>query len=116
MRVARYETLPGGRSCTRALRDPCTPDGERILNWTQVYGLTELPPRLIVVGSGVTGAEFASAYDALGCDVTVINGELTGLFPHNPEPLNVNFTGTERNGVWSESFGPWPVGYRIERA
>ena len=42
------------------------PDGERILTWTQVYGLTELPKRLIVVGSGVTGAEFASAYDALG--------------------------------------------------
>lgn len=35
------------------------PDGERILNWTQVYDLTELPEELIVVGSGVTGAEFA---------------------------------------------------------
>jgi pyruvate/2-oxoglutarate dehydrogenase complex dihydrolipoamide dehydrogenase (E3) component len=49
------------------------PDGERILNWTQVYGLTELPARLIVVGSGVTGAEFASAYDALGCDVVLVS-------------------------------------------
>jgi NAD(P)H dehydrogenase (quinone) len=28
---------------------------------------------LIVVGSGVTGAEFASAYDALGCDVVLIS-------------------------------------------
>ena len=36
------------------------PDGERILTWTQVYDLAELPERLIVVGSGVTGAEFAS--------------------------------------------------------
>lgn len=34
------------------------PDGERILNWTQVYDLDELPEELIVVGSGVTGAEF----------------------------------------------------------
>jgi dihydrolipoamide dehydrogenase len=49
------------------------PDGERILTWTQVYGLTELPQRLIVVGSGVTGAEFASAYDALGCDVVLVS-------------------------------------------
>jgi pyruvate/2-oxoglutarate dehydrogenase complex dihydrolipoamide dehydrogenase (E3) component len=49
------------------------PDGERILNWTQVYGLTELPERLIVVGSGVTGAEFASAYDALGCEVVLVS-------------------------------------------
>jgi dihydrolipoamide dehydrogenase len=48
-------------------------DGERILNWTQLYELTELPERLIVVGSGVTGAEFASAYDALGCHVVLVS-------------------------------------------
>jgi pyruvate/2-oxoglutarate dehydrogenase complex dihydrolipoamide dehydrogenase (E3) component len=49
------------------------PDGERILTWTQVYTLTELPERLIVVGSGVTGAEFASAYDALGAEVVLVS-------------------------------------------
>jgi pyruvate/2-oxoglutarate dehydrogenase complex dihydrolipoamide dehydrogenase (E3) component len=49
------------------------PDGERILTWTQIYGLTELPPRLIVVGSGVTGTEFAGAYHALGCEVVLIS-------------------------------------------
>ena len=35
------------------------PDGERILTWRQVYDLPELPEHLVVVGSGVTGAEFA---------------------------------------------------------
>ncbi len=49
------------------------PDGERILTWEQLYGLKELPERLIVIGSGVTGAEFASAYHALGADVTLIS-------------------------------------------
>jgi pyruvate/2-oxoglutarate dehydrogenase complex dihydrolipoamide dehydrogenase (E3) component len=49
------------------------PDGERILTWTQVYGLQDLPERLIVVGSGVTGAEFASAYHALGADVVLVS-------------------------------------------
>jgi NAD(P)H dehydrogenase (quinone) len=49
------------------------PDGERILTWTQVYELCELPERLIVVGSGVTGAEFASAYEALGVDVVLVS-------------------------------------------
>jgi pyruvate/2-oxoglutarate dehydrogenase complex dihydrolipoamide dehydrogenase (E3) component len=48
------------------------PDGERILTWRQVYDLPELPERLIVVGSGVTGAEFASAYLAMGVDVTLV--------------------------------------------
>jgi dihydrolipoamide dehydrogenase len=49
------------------------PDGERILTWTQVYGLQELPSRLIVVGSGVTGAEFADAYHRLGVPVTLVS-------------------------------------------
>ncbi|MGN6162321.1 MAG: NAD(P)H-quinone dehydrogenase [Marmoricola sp.] len=49
------------------------PDGERILTWEQVYDLEELPDRLIVVGSGVTGVEFASAYNALGIDVVLVS-------------------------------------------
>lgn len=50
-----------------------TPDGERILNWTQAYTLTEVPEHMIVVGSGVTGAEFASAYRRLGAEVTLVS-------------------------------------------
>ena len=49
------------------------PDGERILTWEQVYALGELPEHLVVVGSGVTGAEFASAYTALGAQVTLVS-------------------------------------------
>jgi dihydrolipoamide dehydrogenase len=49
------------------------PDGERILTWEQVYDLAGLPEHLIVVGSGVTGAEFASAYLALGAEVTLVS-------------------------------------------
>jgi len=49
------------------------PDGERILTWEQVYDLDEVPTHLVVVGSGVTGAEFASAYLALGIPVTLVS-------------------------------------------
>jgi pyruvate/2-oxoglutarate dehydrogenase complex dihydrolipoamide dehydrogenase (E3) component len=48
------------------------PDGERILTWRQLYDLDTLPDHLIVVGSGVTGAEFVHAYTELGVDVTVV--------------------------------------------
>ena len=48
------------------------PDGERILTWRQLYDLQALPEHLIVVGSGVTGAEFVHAYTELGVDVTVV--------------------------------------------
>jgi dihydrolipoamide dehydrogenase len=53
--------------------DSAQPDGERILTWEQVYDLDEVPERLIVVGSGVTGAEFASAYHALGSQVVLVS-------------------------------------------
>lgn len=49
------------------------PDGERILTWTQLYELASVPEHLIVVGSGVTGAEFAGAYMNLGGKVTLIS-------------------------------------------
>ncbi|WP_297847596.1 NAD(P)H-quinone dehydrogenase [Mycobacterium sp.] len=48
------------------------PDDERILTWRQLYDLAVLPNHLIVVGSGVTGAEFVHAYTELGVTVTVV--------------------------------------------
>ncbi len=56
----------------RALPD-AVPDGRRILTWTQLYDLDHLPEHLVVVGSGVTGAEFAGAYRILGSEVTLVS-------------------------------------------
>lgn len=57
------------------------PDGERILTWRQIYDLTELPEHLIIVGSGVTGAEFCNAYTELGVTVTVVASR-DQILPH----------------------------------
>ena len=57
------------------------PDGERILNWRQLYDLEKLPEHLIVVGSGVTGAEFVNAYTELGVTVTVVASR-EQILPH----------------------------------
>ncbi|MGV0741500.1 NAD(P)H-quinone dehydrogenase [Mycolicibacterium sp. XJ870] len=57
------------------------PDGERILNWRQLYDLDILPEHLIVVGSGVTGAEFVNAYTELGVTVTVVASR-DQILPH----------------------------------
>jgi NAD(P)H dehydrogenase (quinone) len=57
------------------------PDGERILNWRQLYDLTKLPEHLIIVGSGVTGAEFCNAYTELGVPVTVVASR-DQILPH----------------------------------
>lgn len=57
------------------------PDGERILTWRQLYDLDELPEHLIIVGSGVTGAEFCNAYTELGVSVTVVASR-DQILPH----------------------------------
>lgn len=49
------------------------PDGERILTWRDLYDLDELPEHLVVIGSGVTGAEFVSAYTEMGVKVTLVS-------------------------------------------
>ena len=65
------------------------PDGERILNWEQLYDLETLPERLIVVGSGVTGAEFASAYQGLGSRVVLISSRERVLPGEDPDAAAV---------------------------
>lgn len=65
------------------------PDGERILTWEQVYQLDDVPERLIVVGSGVTGAEFAGAYHALGSRVVLISSRDRVLPGEDPDAARV---------------------------
>lgn len=75
------------------------PDGDRILNWTQIYNLDELPEELIVVGSGVTGAEFASAYNGLGSKVTLISSRERVLPGSDVDAAEVLEEVFERRGV-----------------
>jgi pyruvate/2-oxoglutarate dehydrogenase complex dihydrolipoamide dehydrogenase (E3) component len=75
------------------------PDGERILTWTQLYTLTEAPEHLIVVGSGVTGAEFASAYTALGSKVTLISSRDQVLPGSDADAARVIEDVFKRNGM-----------------
>jgi NAD(P)H dehydrogenase (quinone) len=57
------------------------PDGDRILDWRQLYDLEALPTHLVVVGSGVTGAEFVSAYTEMGVAVTLVSSR-DRVLPH----------------------------------
>jgi len=75
------------------------PDGERIFTWTQLYTLEEVPEHLIVVGSGVTGAEFASAYTALGSKVTLISSRDQVLPGEDADAARVIEDVFKRNGM-----------------
>ncbi|MBM6401046.1 NAD(P)H-quinone dehydrogenase [Phycicoccus sonneratiae] len=69
--------------------DTAVPDGERILTWQQIYDLRELPQRLVVVGSGVTGAELAQAYLGLGSEVVLVSSRDRVLPGEDPDAAAV---------------------------
>ncbi len=63
---ARARSLPG-----------MTIDGQKIITYREALELTAAPKRLIVVGAGAIGMEFAYVFRAYGADVTVIE-----MLPH----------------------------------
>ncbi|MCW2666069.1 MAG: pyridine nucleotide-disulfide oxidoreductase dimerization region [Frankiales bacterium] len=75
------------------------PDGERILNWRQLYDLPELPEHLVVVGSGVTGAEFANAYLSMGSRVTLVSSRERVLPGEDSDAAELLQTVFERRGM-----------------
>jgi dihydrolipoamide dehydrogenase len=79
--------------------DSAKPDGERILTWLDLYKLKELPEHMIVVGSGVTGAEFASAYRGLGSQVTLISSRDTVLPGEDQDAAELIEEVFRRNGM-----------------
>ncbi len=48
------------------------PDGKLIWTYFEAMVPQELPKKLLVMGSGAIGIEFASFYHGMGCDVTVV--------------------------------------------
>ena len=58
---ARPRVLPG-----------IEPDGKIIWTYFEAMVPPEMPKSMIVMGSGAIGIEFASFYNSMGCDVTVI--------------------------------------------
>ncbi|MFZ1814431.1 MAG: dihydrolipoyl dehydrogenase [Rhizobiaceae bacterium] len=58
---ARPRALPG-----------IEPDGKLVWTYFEAMVPQELPRKLLVMGSGAIGIEFASFYNAMGCDVTVV--------------------------------------------
>ena len=59
----------GGRS--RVL--PNLPqDGKKIIGYREAMTLPEMPKKMVVVGSGAIGVEFAYFYNAMGVEVTIV--------------------------------------------
>ncbi len=58
---------------SRPAQIPAFPiDGQRIISSEQAVHLKELPERVLIVGAGVIGCEFACLYRELGAEVTMV--------------------------------------------
>jgi NAD(P) transhydrogenase len=74
-------------------RDPRVFDSDAILE------IPRLPERLTVIGAGVIGCEYASAFAALGIEVTVVDGRDRPLAFLDAEMGDLLHRGMERVGV-----------------
>jgi pyruvate/2-oxoglutarate dehydrogenase complex dihydrolipoamide dehydrogenase (E3) component len=63
-----------------------------------IFGLTECPGHLLVVGAGPTGLELAQAYRRLGADVTVFEAAAP-LAQHDPESTAIVLDQLRREGI-----------------
>ncbi len=69
-RTARNVILATGSSCGDL--PFVKADGDRIINSDHILNLQEIPPRLLVLGAGAVGMEFASIFSRFGSQVTVV--------------------------------------------
>lgn len=62
-------------------------DGEKIIGYRQAMTLKKQPKKMVVVGSGAIGVEFAYFYQALGTEVTVVE-YLPNIVPIEDEEVS----------------------------
>jgi dihydrolipoamide dehydrogenase len=76
---------------TRSRILPSLPqDGKKIIGYRDAMVLPKLPEKMVVVGSGAIGSEFAYFYNAMGVDVTIVEF-LPNLLPLEDEEVSKQF-------------------------
>ena len=75
------------------------PDSERIFTSRELFELRALPERLIVVGSGATGAEYAQCFAQFGVDVHLVSSRDHILPGEDPDAAEVIEQSFERWGM-----------------
>ncbi len=72
-----------------------TLDNERIIDNEGALSLNSLPDSIVVLGGGVLGCEFASLFNSLGAQVTIVE-QLTSLIPSFDHDLSRTLTASLR--------------------
>lgn len=74
-------------------------DGKKIIGYREAMTLTEQPKKMIVVGSGAIGVEFAYFYKAMGTEVTLVEF-LPNIVPVEDEDVSKQLERSfKKNGI-----------------
>jgi dihydrolipoamide dehydrogenase len=65
-------------------------DGKKVIGYREAMSLDKQPKKLIVVGSGAIGVEFAHFYNSMGTEVTIVE-YLPNLVPLEDEEISKQF-------------------------
>jgi dihydrolipoamide dehydrogenase len=65
-------------------------DGKKVIGYRQAMTLPSQPKKMIVVGSGAIGVEFASFYNAMGTEVTIVEF-MPNVVPVEDEDISKQF-------------------------
>ncbi|MBK6353997.1 MAG: dihydrolipoyl dehydrogenase [Saprospiraceae bacterium] len=73
----------------RAKQLPNLPiDGTHVIEYRRAMSLDSLPKKMVVVGAGAIGVEFAYFYKSLGTDVTIVEFMEQGLVPREDADIS----------------------------
>ena len=67
-------------------------DGEKIIGYRKAMTLQDQPKRMVVVGAGAIGTEFAYVYASIGTEVTVVEYAPEGLVPREDADISKELT------------------------
>jgi dihydrolipoamide dehydrogenase len=74
-------------------------DGQRLVSAREVWSVDTLPRSILIAGAGPIGVEFATVYNAYGCDVTIVE-YLPRILPLEDEEMSAELTRAfQRRGI-----------------
>ncbi len=77
----------------RAKQLPSLPiDGEKVIEYRKAMTLPTQPKRMVIVGAGAIGTEFAYFYNSIGTEVTVVEFMEQGLVPREDADVSKELT------------------------
>lgn len=67
-------------------------DGKKIIEYRKAMSMEKQPSKMVVVGAGAIGSEFAYFYNAIGTEVTIVEFMEQGLVPREDADISKELT------------------------